>query len=339
MKIQSVVTWAIVLVAITIPMYADAGYPAAPHIGSGIACSTCHTGNSLEQGSLVNGYLGTDTQSSPAFYNNVCQTCHRPGDANAGSKPFSSTDASIVFGGHTTNVGTSRKQTSHRWDGSDYNLSAGAQPPIQAAMTSSPFTQGSQGKPDLRGRSGYQLACVRCHSMHNGTTLGQKALRMANDQDQMCMDCHRSRNQQSHLSGTHTVTINYNTTPGSFNKPPLNANTANTTSDLSAKLTATGGNLVCSTCHGVHYTDSRSSTFDGFSSAKGRNNYANLSSVNGYILRTDRHGAKVSSSDTFNSKEKLNLCTNCHTNKKSHNAANQDVQCNDCHGAHVEYDK
>src|SRR5512133_2059536 len=148
MKRTSVLTWVIVVVAITIPLYAGAAFPVAPHSGSGISCPACHTSNSL--GTVSTIVPLSSPQTSPAFYNNVCQSCHRPGDANAGSKPFSSTDASIVFGGHTTNVGTSRKQTSHRWDGSDYNLAAGAQPPIQAAMTSSSFTQGSQGKPDLR---------------------------------------------------------------------------------------------------------------------------------------------------------------------------------------------
>lgn len=328
MKIQSVVTWTIVLVAITIPMYAGAALPVSPHSGSGISCAQCHTPNALEQGALVNGYLNTDTQTSPAFYNNVCQSCHRPGDAIAGSKPLSPSDASIVFGGHTTNAGTSRLQTSHRWDGSDFNLAAGAQPPILPQMTSSRLTQGTQGRANLRGRTGNQLACVRCHSVHIANNQNGHVLRMANDQDQMCLDCHRSRNQQSHLSGTHPVNINYNSTPGAFNKPPQNTNPANATSDLGTKLTATG-NIVCSTCHGVHYTDSRSSTIDGPS------NYANLSSGDGYLLRTDLHGAKVSSGEN----DKLNLCTNCHANKKSHNDKNQNVQCSDCHGAHVDYDK
>ncbi|MBL0225178.1 MAG: CxxxxCH/CxxCH domain-containing protein [Geobacteraceae bacterium] len=323
MKRTSVVTWVIVLVAIAIPMYAGAALPTVPHTGSGITCNTCHTANSLGPAFLV-----TASQTSPALYNNACQHCHRQGDANANAKPLSPSDASIVFGGHSTNAGTTLKQTSHRWDGSDYNLAAGAQPPIQALMTS-PGPQGTQGRYNLRGRTGNQLACVRCHSMHNGSVLGSKSLRMPNTNDEMCLDCHRSRNQQSHLSGTHPVNINYNSTAGAFNKPPLNANPSNATSDLNAKLTATGGNIVCSTCHGVHYTDSRSSTVDGSA------NFANLSASDGYVLVTDRRGAKVSSAEN----DKLNICTNCHASKKSHNAKDQNVQCTDCHGAHVEYDK
>jgi predicted CxxxxCH...CXXCH cytochrome family protein len=254
---------------------------------------------------------------------------------------LSSSDASTIFGGHTTHSGTKHNQTSHRWDGSDFNPAAGAVPPVQAAMTSSPFTQGSQGKPGLRGRSGNQLACVRCHSMHISNNQNGSALRMANDKDQMCLDCHAPRDKQTHTSGTHPVSVNYiaaaNNNPSKFNPMPVNTNPANPTSDLGTKLAqvdVTNQSVVCSTCHGAHYTDSRSSTVDG-----SLNSYANLSAGDGYILRTDRRGGKVSAESTFQGADKLNLCTNCHTNKKSHNAANQDVQCNDCHGAHVEYDK
>jgi predicted CxxxxCH...CXXCH cytochrome family protein len=163
-------------------------------------------------------------------------------------------------------------------------------------------------------------------------------LRMAIDQDQMCMDCHRLRNQQSHLAGTHPVNVNYDSAKGAFNRPnPLNANPANPTSDLKNYFTATtpSRNVVCTTCHGVHYTDSRSSTFDGASTASGKGNYSNLSTGDGYQLHTDRRGAKV----TFPAQDKLNICSNCHANKKSHNAKNQDIQCGDCHSSHVDYDK
>jgi hypothetical protein len=183
-----------------------------------------------------------------------------------------------------------------------------------------------------------QLACEMCHSVHHYDNSSSKGLRLANDQDQMCMDCHRSRNQQSHTSGTHPVNIKYSdavtANPTKFKASPENANPANPTSDLSTRFTSTG-NVVCSTCHGVHFSDSRSSTFDGASSAKGRYNYANLSSSDGYILRTDRRGVSTAGGQT----DKLNICTNCHAGKTNHNAHGQDIQCSDCHGAHVEYDE
>jgi len=304
--------------------------PPPSHFGLaiGINCDTCHQphrtlGKSKDEGPI--------NRTSPAVLNNMCQSCHRTGDGFAKAKPMALVDTSAIFGDHSTQDFGKLRQTSHRWDGSDINPAAGAQPPIQAAMTTS-----TNGVGNLRGRAGNELACVRCHSPHLAGAPGAM-LRMPIDQDQMCMDCHRSRNQQSHLSGTHPVNVNYDTAKGPFNRPnPLNANPANPTSDLSNRLTKTAParNIVCTTCHGVHYTDSRSSTFDGASTARGKGNYTNLSTGDGYQLRTDRRGAKVSNGTP----DKLNICTNCHANKKSHNGRDQDIQCNDCHGAHVEYD-
>ncbi|MDU0457529.1 MAG: CxxxxCH/CxxCH domain-containing protein [Geobacteraceae bacterium] len=275
----------------------------APHFGtaSGYTCATCHT---------VQMTLGS------TGYNNICLDCHRPGDPAAGKKPITIADTSNPFGNHSTTGISKLYQTSHRWDGREVVPAAGAQPPVQAALTSA----------NLRGRTGNSLACVRCHDQHLNTN--GKFLRVANNQDQLCLDCHRSRNVTSHIKGSHPVNINYNSASGSLNKPPLNSNPANPTSDLNAKLVASGGNLLCSTCHGVHYTDSRSSTIDGSA------NFTSLSSGDGFLLRTDLRGAKVAGG----SPDKLNICTNCHAGKKSHNLQGQDIQCVDCHGAHVEYD-
>ena len=281
----------------------DAGAVDAPHIGSGYTCSTCHTAQQT---------LGS------TGYNNLCLDCHRSGDPAAGKKPITLADAAHPYGNYTATATSKQYQTSHRWDGSDVVPAAGAQAPIQAAMTTG----------SLRARSGNALACVRCHNQHLNTNT--PFLRTPNNQDQLCLDCHRSRNVQSHLQGSHPVNINYAAKaaakPELFNSTPVNNNPSNPTSDLGAKLAVTGGTLLCSTCHGVHFTDSRSSTVDGSA------NFLNLSSGDGYLLRTDRRSASVvgGSADT------LNICTNCHTGKKSHNLKNQDIQCADCHGAHVD---
>lgn len=274
-----------------------------PHYdaAAGITCTVCHTGQ------LTLGSTG---------YNNVCQSCHRPGSAVGGTKPITMADAANPYGNYSTTGISKLYQTSHRWDGKDVVPAAGAQAPIQSAMTTN----------SLRARNGNSLACVRCHDQHYNTNV--PFLRVPNNQDQLCLDCHRSRNVQSHLQGSHPVNINYNSASGTFNKPPVNSNPANPSSDLNARLSASGGNLLCSTCHGVHYTDSRSSTVDGSA------NFANLSSGDGFLLRSDRRGVKVASSLP----DQPNLCTNCHAGKKNHNMQGQDVQCVDCHGAHVEYD-
>jgi predicted CxxxxCH...CXXCH cytochrome family protein len=301
MKRSVVVTWAFMLYALIVPF--TVGAVDAPHYdpAAGLTCATCHTGH------LTLGSTG---------YNNICHSCHRPGNPLAGINPFTPADQANPFGNHST-IGLTRLfQTSHRWAGPDSVPAAGAQPPVQAAMTSNA----------LRARSGNQLACVRCHNPHFNTS--GKFLRLPNDQDQLCLDCHRSRNVSSHLQGSHPVNIDYNSAAGSFNRPPVNSNPANPTSDLNARLSASGGKLLCTTCHGVHYTDSHSGTIDG------RDNFTNLSSSDGNLLRTDRRGAAVFSGIP----DRQNICTNCHAGKKSHNQKSQDVQCIDCHGAHVEYD-
>jgi predicted CXXCH cytochrome family protein len=315
MKRIFVILWAIIIVLKTIPVHAVVTKHVMPFTvtGPGITCGNCHTSQK--------------TLSTLALYNYLCQNCHQPGDANAGSKPFSPGDVSQVFADQhqLLPAGTSKQQTSHRWDGSIINLYAGAQFPILAPMTS------------ISRKSYNQLTCESCHSMHAPDGTNRGSLRMANDQDQMCMDCHRSRAQAAVLDGSHPVNVNYNAAvsakPTKYKAVPENANPANPTSDLGARLTS-AGNVVCSTCHGVHFADSRSSTFDGASSAKGKYSYLNLSTGDGYLLHTDRRGAKVPAGQP----DRLNICMNCHAGKMNHNAAGQDIQCTECHGAHMEYD-
>jgi predicted CxxxxCH...CXXCH cytochrome family protein len=140
---------------------------------------------------------------------------------------------------------------------------------------------------------------------------------MANDADQMCLDCHNSRNQTDHTKGTHPVGVTYPAGDPDFNAVPVNANPANPTSAM--KLI--GGKVSCSSCHGVHTTDSNSATFDSFSSQ------TDLKTSDGSLLRTDRKAATA---------DGVNICTNCHTGKFTHNGRGQNVQCTDCHGAHVD---
>ena len=308
MKRMTAVTLAFILYALSMPFTACA--VDAPHYdpAQGFTCATCHTGH------ITLGSTGS------AGYNNLCLSCHRPGNPTAGKNPFTPADAADPFGIHST-VGPARpQQTSHRWDGSDIVPQAGAQPPIQAALTSN----------HLRAYSNFGLTCVRCHNSHLNTY--GNFLRIPNTQDQLCLDCHRTRNVSSHLQGSHPVTVNYDSVaaakPGRFNRPPVNTNPGNPTSNLDLQLTKTNRILLCSTCHGVHYTDSRSSTVDG------RDNFASLSSGDGYLLRSDRRGVRKAVGQADSS----NLCTNCHAGKKNHNQRGQDIQCSDCHGAHVEYD-
>jgi predicted CXXCH cytochrome family protein len=229
----------------------------SPHgSADGYICSNCHTGH------ITLGSTG---------FNNICLTCHRPGVPVSGNKPFVPADAADPFGAYTGTSPELLYQTSHRWDGPDTAPWAGAQPPVFASLTG------------VRSRTGGMLACVRCHNQHDNSN--PPFLRMANDQDQLCLDCHRSRNQRNQASGTHPVNFAFNGAdskavlrPAEYFNPPVNANPANASSDLGAKLK--GGKLVCSTCHGVHYADSSSATFDSFSSSN------TLRRGDGFLLRT-----------------------------------------------------
>jgi predicted CxxxxCH...CXXCH cytochrome family protein len=297
MKSPVAMTIVIALCSLLCPF--DAGAVDAPHYdpAAGYTCATCHTVQ-LTRGS--------------SSFDIICLNCHRPGDPSAGSNPITLSDAANPFGLYSAIGLTKMYQTSHRWDGSDTSPTAGAQPPVQWQMT----TNG------LRSRTEGKLSCIRCHNPHfnaNG-----RFLRMPNDQDQLCLDCHRSRNVQSHIRGSHPVGIPYSDTKAGFK--PITPNSVNPTAALGNYLK--NGNVTCMTCHAVHFADTRSSTIDG------RANFANLSSGDGHILRTDRRGAAVAASQPDN----MNICTNCHAGKTSHNMKGQDIQCTDCHGAHVEYD-
>jgi predicted CxxxxCH...CXXCH cytochrome family protein len=216
--------------------------------------------------------------------------------------------------------------------------------------------------------------CVRCHFIHDDDKaiepktlpLDTKAdLRDLNDKDQMCYNCHSMRTQTtSQANGSHPVSINYSSAwranptkyasyaqyTSSMYRVPRNANPTNPTSQLASYYK--DGKIVCTTCHGVHYSDSNSTTFDNRSTANGGNaTYGesviagkNFAHSNGDLLRTDRYGSNA---------DAVNICTNCHkdgrltdkpgTNSsktRAHNNSvygiNQNVQCVDCHGAHVD---
>ncbi|HEY6006775.1 MAG TPA: cytochrome c3 family protein, partial [Geobacteraceae bacterium] len=262
--------------------------PDPPHDKSGgILCITCHA-NHQDLG-------GTG-------YNNICLNCHRPGFPKGGAKPLTEADIANPFRTFTSARLGTVFQTSHGWATPDTLPAAGAQPPVQAAMTTN----------TLRARTAGQLACVRCHNQHSN--VNGKFLRVANDQDQLCLDCHRSRNTPSHIQGTHPVGVDYAASaaanPGLFTRLSSNS-----------PVILKGGKVLCSSCHGVHYTDSRAATPSAA-------NFNNLSTSDGLLLRVPLHGATVAAGQP----DTGNICVSCHAGKLNHNRIGQNVQCGDCHG-------
>lgn len=262
-------------------------------------CSPCH-------------YAGSNLNS--VGFTNFCNTCHQPGGM-AQLKPFSPNDASNIFNNVTSKRTGKLMQTSHNWGGSLSVPKAGAVAPgLFSPLNYAPLVG---------------LSCDRCHAIHNpiqSATNSFPFLRMLKEQDQICFECHSPRKTTNQTAGTHPVTMGYTTAIKKFARyttkfylTPVNANPANRTSAL--KLPS--GQVLCSTCHSVHYADSNSATFDNASSVL----LGRFSSSEGYILRTDRRAGKANG---------INICTNCHKGKFAHNVKNQNIQCADCHGGHVD---
>ena len=272
---------------------------APPHDASNqITCANCHF-----PGSSINS----------VGFTNFCNTCHVP-SGRANWMPFSPVDASNIFNNVTTKRTGTLMNISHNWGGSLVVPKAGAVTPTNPQLLYAPLVG---------------LSCERCHNIHNpreSATNSAPFLRALNDRDQMCLDCHSPRKTTNQTTGSHPVTMTYTTAikkfanyTSRFYKTPVNANPTNRTSAMNLSK---GGVLLCSTCHGVHYTDSNSATYDNNSSV-----YGILTPSAGYLLRTDLRGATANA---------VNICTNCHRGYTAHNGKGQNIQCADCHGGHVD---
>lgn len=270
------------------------------HLLNDYNCLTCHYTN------LFLGIKGGD-----------CLNCHKPGDPYGYKKGFSQADFADPFNRFTTARLPQQFQTSHNWLANYNVVSAGALPPENPALTWDCDASIAKN----------EVYCTRCHNVHMSLQSEEDLakmkplLRMVNDRDQMCMDCHRPRNTTSHITGSHPVGVPYggagslvSIKPDQFRNPPVNSNPANPTSAMKIK----SGQVLCTTCHGIHATDSNSATFDSFTSV--------LTPSAGYLLRTDLKGSSATA---------LNICTNCHI-KPNHNQKNQNIQCSDCHAGHVD---
>lgn len=255
--------------------------------------------------------------------NNLCYNCHQY-SSNV-DYPLTVGDSSNVFNTVTTSAYKSlseanKKMTTHNWVGKENNPAAGAVTLTTASLLYKIAVNGT-------------VSCARCHWIHSSGVLYQQnkpLLRMANDKDQMCFECHQTRNTRTHTAGSHPVGFSYASSaalnPAKLNPAPSNANPSNPTSNLGNYLKY--GRVVCSTCHNIHKADSNSATYDSYSTGR-LSPPASTREGKGMLLRTDMRGAAANN---------INICTNCHTGKLAHNNKGQNVQCADCHAGHVDYD-
>lgn len=302
-----------VLTVTMIVMMSTASYAVvAPH---GFACDNCHA-----------KHLGT---TAPQI-SNGCITCHNTA-GEASTKPMNAGDMSNYFGS-SSNQPLKGSKSSHNWLAASPNSRAAADEPTINSELNYPTTGYVS---DLTG----SVSCVRCHYIKDNTNY--PLLRISNANDALCLDCHKKRNTTLQTAGTHPVLYRsysaaYKSNTSAFRKVPKNANPYNRTSDLSNYFTA-GQKITCTTCHATHFADSNSSTFDNRSTAKGsgvddpaKGLKATFQDSNGELLRTDRYGVTANS---------VNICSSCHKETKNlnHNGKGQNIQCDHCHGAHVDY--
>ena len=208
-----------------------------PHgSASSIHCEQCHISHSSLGDILV--------ESTDGLVSTLCLSCHSPGGWVGMTKELSSSEIA--------DPGVSG--TSHAWGVPSDNASMGAVTPSGTLL-------------DHLASDG-SVTCATCHDPHKNST--PPFLRLDNAADALCLECHAPRNMSSVRTYTgsnlsHPVGATLPST-SSYHNPPLDVDgnpqpsDGNTTNDY--QLDA--GVVRCTTCHGVHKTDSDSGTVDGF---------------------------------------------------------------------------
>ena len=318
------INFLVIALVLLVPCLAFA-LPSPHDPAAGLTGYTCNTACHQAPASMGN----TDAN----YGTNVCLRCHSPSAplplANAGagstSKTFAPEDYSDPFG-TTSLVRASKLQSSHKWFGSDTVPGAAAQPPIDTDLNgmnkNTGFTTGG-------------LFCARCHNIHGTSGVDSTQapyLRYPNDSDQLCLNCHRSRDTNDHTQGTHPVNVSYTSASvvAKIASGDLLASPVTNPTNPTGVVKLVNTKVVCSTCHRTHNTDSRSTTFDPYSTTQV---FGRLSTSKGYLTRVSLYGKTGTD---------INICTNCHAGRMNHNMSLRNskpaVQCADCHSGHVEYD-
>ncbi len=201
-----------------------------------INCEQCHITHSTLGDILIN--------STDSLISTLCISCHTPGGWTGMTKYLSSSlKAQPGISG-----------TSHAWDVDTANTASGATTPSDPTLLEHITSDG-------------KVTCATCHDPHSNSN--PPFLRLDNSADQLCLDCHSSRNNAS----VKTYTGNELSHPigqalpatETWHNPPLDVDgnpqpsDGNTTNDY---ILGGGSEVRCTSCHGIHNKDSNSGTVD-----------------------------------------------------------------------------
>lgn len=210
-----------------------------PHSStSSIYCEQCHITHNTLGDILIN--------ATDSLVSTLCLSCHTPGGWVGMTKTLSSSQKA-----DPGNTGTS-----HNWDVPADNAQRGAVLPTSQTLLDHLTADN-------------RITCATCHDPHENTN--SPFLRLDNSADALCLDCHSPRNMTSVKTYTgdtlsHPVGVALPQASATYHAVPYDVDgnpqpsDGNTTNDYNL---IGGTDVGCTTCHGVHYTDSNSGTVDG----------------------------------------------------------------------------
>lgn len=209
-----------------------------PHgSGSSIGCPQCHVTHSTLGELLID--------AADPLISTLCLSCHTPGGWPNMDMELSSSQKAVP--------GSSG--TSHSWDVPAENSTYDTQAPSQQTLLDHLASDGS-------------ITCSTCHDPHENSE--PPFLRLDNSANALCLDCHAVREVASvkTYNGnelSHPIGLPLPSGDG-YHNPPLDVDgnpqpsDGNSTNDFDL---GAGDTVLCTTCHGVHDSDSDSGTVDG----------------------------------------------------------------------------
>ena len=275
------------------------------------ACNNCHVAGTS---------LYTSGNSS------LCVQCHSNGGTtittddgrNGPESYFDQNDLSNAMGMLPF---TPTEQTAHSWVAMRDDLPAAGATPSTETLYYSNY-----------GASYNKVTCTKCHNPHatySGTSgTGQNlSLRLDNSDDGICLDCHTLfYDAPADALATHPVDI------------PLSGDSVRASIVEPAVVLINNGTqdvVSCSSCHGVHWTDSDATTDDGVDQVDPLDPAytTGLNTGDGHLLVLD--GLQTSGATTLETAQRHSiLCQACHDYAIHGTVDESPIGCLDCHSGH-----